>query len=93
MTLTEMLRKCVEKEMQTSPACPTCGKGRTEMGYRQIAELIGTNTATIFRFMKGKNPSAELIDTLFERYKPQLVNPLRGVQEKGKDLKFNINSL
>lgn len=65
--LTELLRKYVKEEF----CCPTCGVPRH---FREVADKIGVNHTTLWRFMRGGKPSANLLDALYARYRA-VINP------------------
>lgn len=43
--------------------CPTCGQPR-DMRSREAAEAIGVAHTTLWRFLSGRSPSADLVDRL-----------------------------
>jgi transcriptional regulator with XRE-family HTH domain len=45
--------------------CPTCGQP-TEHSTREIADEIGLSHTTLWRFLKGKKPSADVVDRLVD---------------------------
>jgi len=60
-SFTDRLRTRVQA---VAGVCPTCGQSRSTS--REIAAQVGTSNTTIWRFLKGGKPSADLVDQLVD---------------------------
>lgn len=62
-SLCDRLRAALRAE---AGECPTCG--HLNRSGRELAKTLDVPSATLWRFMAGKAPSAALIDKLYRRY-------------------------
>jgi hypothetical protein len=61
-TFTDQLRTRVQTALGV---CPTCGQP-TGMATREMGARVGVAHSTLWRFLKGKKPSADLVDRLVD---------------------------
>jgi predicted transcriptional regulator len=59
VTFTEDLRQKLKKKIGVCPCC-----GQNTMTIRASAKKIGIPTANLYRFVSGRQPSAETIDAV-----------------------------